>query len=222
MKVIRSVGAPLARNYSRFPSPKAAPVREVMVSQSRDLARNTALEDWAVRNIDPKTKDMLILTNNLSFSPTNETVLDIKATLLHPEAMEEVAQFEELVFSSLPASLPLASLPDLERGRVLLEPGALGHTVRLELAHGVSAKEVVAALDSIGKAFLGEGGIRRLSLVRPEDDWFQGIETIRADIDCTMTTASRQMERRQKEAKKKGSRSPTRGLGLGLKDSFGH
>ena len=96
--------------YGRFihnSTPACAPVREVMVSQSRDLNRNTALEDWAVRNLDLKAKNVLILTNNLSLSPTNATVLDIKATLVETNVAEKAAEFEKLVLSSLPPSLAL-------------------------------------------------------------------------------------------------------------------
>ena len=173
--------------YGRYihNTPASVPVREVMVSQSRDLNRNTALEDWAVRNLDIKAKNVLILTNNLSLSPTNATVLDIKATLIEPNVAEKAAEFEELVLSSLPPSLLLSALPDLERGRALLEPDALSYTVRLQLHTEVKAKDVLNTMNAISRNFLKEESLMRLSLVRPDDGWFQGLESVSfSDLMC--------------------------------------
>jgi len=199
-----------------------------MVSQSRDLARNTALEDWAVRNVDLKSKNILILTNNLSLSPTNETVLDIKATLLDCDVLEKAGEFEELVLSSLPPSLLLSALPDLERGRALLEPGAVGHTVRLELDKGVGAKAVLETLHSIAKSFLKDHAIKRFGLVRPDEGWFHGLEAMRSELDSTLTSGTKVMAVRAREEAKKGPLLPShcggagRRVGEGLQDSYGH
>jgi len=156
----------------------AQPVREVLVSQSRDLARNTALEDWANTNVDLGAKNILVLTNNLSVSPTKETVLDIKATLLHPEAgdKDQAKEFEEMVLSALPPSLLLSKLPDLERGRSLLSSSSTSHSVRLQLDINVSTKAVLETLHSIGKAFLKDHEVKRFGLVRPDEGWFHGLE----------------------------------------------
>jgi len=219
----RSQAVSLSRKYSSVPV--SAPMREVMVSQSRDLARNTALEDWTVRNTNLTSKNILILTNNLSKSPLDTTKVDIKATLLSSEVTEKAAQFEELVLSSLPSSLPLTSLPDLKRARDLLVPGAVGHSVRLELGPDVAAKTVLAALHSIAKAFLKEQGLRRLSLVRPDDGWFPGIEVVRAELADTISLGSKQMAMKERK-ERRGPRGPARDLGggnsQGLQNSFGN
>merc|ERR1712002_73604 len=105
----KQTGLGLVRYYTRSP-PVFGPNREVMVSQSRDLARNIALEDWTVRNTDLSSKNILILTNNLSKSPSDTTVIDIKATLLCDDANDNAEAFERMVLSSLPTSLPLLSI----------------------------------------------------------------------------------------------------------------
>jgi len=225
-KAIRSVAVTGSRNYGRGTAPLPHPVREVMVSQSRDLARNTALEDWAAKNVDLHSKNILILTNNLSLSPTNETVLDIKATLLDCSVCpEKAAEFEEMVLSSLPPSLLLSSLPDLERGRTLLEPGALGHTVRLELDKGVGAKAVLEALHSIAKAFLKDHTVKRFGLVRPDDGWFQGLEATRTELESRMTSSSKALSVWARKEARRGARVPRTGgggrEGFGLQNSYG-
>jgi len=200
----------------------ACAVREVMVSQSRDLNRNTALEDWAVRNLDIKAKNVLILTNNLSLSPTNATVLDIKATLIESNVAEKAAEFEELVLSSLPPSLLLSALPDLERGRALLEPDALSYTVRLQLHTEVKAKDVLNTMNAISRNFLKDENLMRLSLVRPDDGWFQGLESVRADLEKEVGIGSRALARMDyKQSKKEGRQGASRGLPQGLQNSYG-
>jgi hypothetical protein len=221
-KIVRTQAVSCTRNYGR--TPVSNPLREVLVSQSRDLARNTALEDWAVRNIDLGAKNLLVLTNNLSKSPLDITTVDIKATLLCSDATDKAAEFEELVLSALPPSLPLTALPDLERGRSLLTAGAVGHSVRLELGQDVAAKTVLTALNSIAKAFLQEQqGVRRISLVRPDDGWFSGIEAIRTEVAGTISVGSKQMAMRERE-ERRDSRGPVTGRGdkKGLKNSFGN
>lgn len=184
------MAGPLSRSYR---SCAAAPlaVREVLVSQSRDLARNTALEDWAVRHLNLRAKNVLILSNNLSVSPDNMTVLDIKATLLDADVMAKAAKFEELVLASIPGSLMLGALPDLARGRQLLEDGALGHTVRLPLHREAKAKEVLEALHAIATNFLGEDRLQRISLVRPDGGWFKGLEPVRHELESELAAGSR-------------------------------
>jgi len=208
--------------YGRYihNTPACAPVREVMVSQSRDLARNTALEDWAVRNLDIKAKNVLILTNNLSLSPTNATVLDIKATLIESNVAEKAAEFEELVLSSLPPSLLLSALPDLERGRALLEPDALSYTVRLQLHTEVKAKDVLNTMNAISRNFLKDENLMRLSLVRPDDGWFQGLESVRAELEKEVGTCCRALARMDLR-RAEGREPASRGLPQGLQNSYG-
>jgi len=224
-RIVRPQAVFLSRKYNSAPASDPIPMREVMVSQSRDLARNIALEDWTVRNTDLTSKNVLILTNNLSQSPLDTTKVDIKATLLSSDVTSKAAQFEELVLSSLPSSLPLTALPDLERARNLLVPGAVGHTVRLELGPEVAAKTVLAALNSIAKAFLKEQGLRKLSLVRPDDGWFPGLEDARKELADTMSVGSREMAMKEKK-KRRGSLGASRGIeaggGQGLQNSYGH
>lgn len=209
-RAARLLALPLARAYS-------TPVREVIVSQSRDLARNTALEDWAVRNIDLKTKNLLILTNNLSLSPGQQTVLDVRATLLDVDAAEKAADFEKLVFSALPPSFLLSALPEVGQQQ---EPGAVSHSVRLPLAPDTKAKEVLEALNIIARAFLGDQrGLQRLSLVRPDDGWFPGLEEVRVELEGTMKSSSRELAKREVPEEREGLR---RGRKKGLQNSYGH
>jgi len=191
-----------------------------MVSQSRDLNRNTALEDWVVRNLDLKAKNVLILTNNLSLSPTNATVLDIKATLVETNVAEKAAEFEDLVLSSLPPSLLLSALPDLERGRALLEPDALSFTVRLQLHTEVKAKDVLNAMNAISCNFLKDQSLLRLSLVRPDDGWFQGLESVRAELEQELRRGCRVLARLDR--RKAEGRDRAGGLSQGLQNSYGH
>jgi len=223
-KALRTVGSAGARHYHRSPLVLPQPVREVLVFLSRDLARNTALENWAAANVDLGAKNLLVLSNNLSLSPTEGTVLDIKATLLDCRAWDKAGHFEEMVLAALPPSLRLASLPDLERGRSLLEPGATSHTVRLELDLGIGAKAVLETLHSIAKAFLKDHEVKRFGLVRPDDGWFQGLESTRNELESTMASGSKAMAAWAKEARR-GPGVPrggaTKGAGLGLQNSYG-
>lgn len=222
-RMIRATSLPLSRSYGSTGPACCMPlaVREVMVSQSRDLPRNMALEDWVVRKIDLSTKNILVLTNNLSVCPRDLPVLDIRATLMDTAVIEKAAEFEELVLGSLPPSLGLAAIPELGRGRALLEEGALTHTVRLQLHSTVKAKEVLEALHNIAKTFLKDQGQKRLSLVRPDDGWFEGLEPVRSDLDGRLTQSLRQLARREKE-EVLGSRRLVRGRQPTLQDSYGH
>jgi len=222
LQAVRPLAAPLARHFGRT-TDATMPVREVMVSQSSDLTRNTALEDWAARNIDLNAKSVLILTNNLSTSPTNATVLDIKATLLDSMVMEKAAEFEEAVLASLPPSLLLSQLPDLARGRSLLEDGATTHTITLPLHTEVKARDVLTALDNIAKNFLKEDGLQRLNLVRPDEGWFNGLESVCHDLKQQMREGGRHLaslERQQERTPQAPFKEPHH-EGRGLQNSFG-
>jgi len=221
--VRRSTSQALAQCRSYCRTPTSSPKKEVFVSQSRDLARNIALEDWTVRNTDLSSKNILILTNNLSKSPLDTTVIDIKATLLCDDANDNAEAFERMVLSSLPTSLPLLSIPNIDRGRDLLLPGAMAHSVRMEIGQDVPAKTVLTALHNIAKTFLGEQELGKLSLVRPDNGWFPGIESLRIELDQAMGVSSKQMARRKREDAR-GTRGPLRGYGNGqdLQNSFGH
>lgn len=207
-RVVSLLARPLARAYS---APAALPVREVMVSQSRDLARNVALEDWAVRNINLDVKNILILTNNLSLSPQKETILDVKATLLDPNVIENAAAFEDLVLSSLPPSLMLAALPEVSQQ---LEPLAVAHTVRLVLPAETKTKEVLGALHRIAGAFLkDQGGLQRMSLVRPDDGWFPGLEDVQRELEVVMKNSGKVLSKREaQEERKRGRMEKSRPL----------
>ena len=71
--------------------------KEVLISQSRDLLSNTALEDWAARNKNLKEKSVLILSNNITRSKN----IEIKATLLDVNTYWKVQEFDSLVLSSI-------------------------------------------------------------------------------------------------------------------------
>jgi len=234
VRVVRkAAGLGLVRYYSRTP-PVLAPNREVMVSQSRDLARNIALEDWTVRNTDLTSRHIVILTNNLTMSPLEATTVDIKATLLCQDVTANAVEFESMVLSSLPRTLALSSIPDLDRSHTFLSPGCVSHSVRLPLPQSVSAREVLTAIQSIAKTFLKEEGQRRMSLVRPDDGWFPGIEKIRADLADTIQQCSREVSNRSKEelrvplgrtkgrnqGREQGGEGEARGA-WGLQNSFG-
>lgn len=228
----KQTGLGLVRYYTRSP-PVFGPNREVMVSQSRDLARNIALEDWTVRNTDLTSRHIVILTNNLTLSPLQAPTVDIKATLLCQDVTANAVEFESMVLSSLPRSLALSSIPDLDRSHTFLSPGCVSHSVTLPLPQSVSAREVLTAIQSIAKTFLKEEGQRRMSLVRPDDGWFPGIEKIRADLADTIQQCSREVSNRSKE-ELRAPLGPTKGRnqgsdeggegsrgGWGLQNSFG-
>ena len=169
--------------------------REVMISQSRDLLSNTALEDWAVKNINLAEKSVMILSNNITRTPaTAPAAVEIKATLVDGGAFWRAEEFDRLVLASLPPDLALARLPDLETARRSLEPTATSYSLRLELASEVRTRTVLAALEQLGWGFLRGDEFEaahdcptHLSLVRPDDGWFPGLEAIRSDLERNFT-----------------------------------
>jgi len=179
------ISSALCKNSKRFASTFAR--REVIVSQSRDLLSNVALEDWAAKNMNLKAKSLLILSNNI----TKSSGVDITATLLDAETYWKVKDFEELVFSSLPSDLPLKSIPDLEISHECLDSGSRSYSIHLNLSEDVKTKTVLKALETIGKKFLQEmenqdsvnRAISHVSLARPDDGWFPGLEEMRAELE---------------------------------------
>ena len=169
--------------------------REVMISQSRDLLSNTALEDWAVKNINLAEKSVMILSNNITRTPaTAPAAVEIKATLVDGGAFWRAEEFDRLVLASLPPDLALARLPDLNTARRSLEPTATSYSLRLELASEVRTRTVLAALEQLGWGFLRGDEFEaahdcptHLSLVRPDDGWFPGLEAIRSDLERNFT-----------------------------------
>ena len=167
--------------------------REVMISQSRDLLSNTALEDWAVKNINLAEKSVMILSNNITRTPATAAV-EVKATLVDSGAFWRAAEFDRLVLASLPPDLALARLPDLETARRSLEPTATSYSLHLELAAEVRTRTVLATLERLGWGFLRGDQFEaahdcptHLSLVRPDDGWFPGLEAIRSDLEMNLT-----------------------------------
>jgi len=179
------VSAVLCQNSKRFSSSFAR--REVFVSQSRDLLSNVALEDWAVKNVNLNAKTVLILSNNV----TKASGVDIKATLLDASTLWKVKDFDELVLSSLPSDLPLTSIPDLEVNHDCLDSGSQSYSLHLNLSNDVKTKTVLRALETIGNNFLHHeenadsknADLAHISLVRPDDGWFPGLEKIRAELE---------------------------------------
>ena len=169
--------------------------REVMISQSRDLLSNTALEDWAVKNINLAEKSVMILSNNITRTPATATAaVEVKATLVDGGAFWRAAEFGRLVLASLPPDLALARLPDLETARRSLEPTATSYSLHLELAAEVRTRTVLATLERLGWGFLRGDQFEaahdcptHLSLVRPDDGWFPGLEAIRSDLEMNFT-----------------------------------
>ena len=169
--------------------------REVMISQSRDLLSNTALEDWAVKNINLAEKSVMILSNNITRTPATATAaVEVKATLVDGGAFWLAAEFDRLVLASLPPDLALARLPDLETARRSLEPTATSYSLHLELAAEVRTRTVLATLERLGWGFLRGDEFEaahdcptHLSLVRPDDGWFPGLEAIRSDLEMNFT-----------------------------------
>lgn len=160
--------------------------KEVMISQSRDLLSNTALEDWMAKNLNLKEKSVLILSNNITLNNTAE----IKATLLDENTYWRTKEFNSLVLSSISSDLPLAKIPDFNEFEGMLEPFGTNYSIHLELTNVVETKDVLKTLEKIGWKFLNEDLYEtnyecptHLSLVRPDDGWFPGLETIRRDLE---------------------------------------
>jgi len=170
--------------------------KEVMISQSRDLLSNTALEDWTAKNINLKEKSVLILSNNITLNSTAE----IKATLIDENTYWRTKEFNSLILSSISSELPLAKIPDFNEFEGMLEPYGTNYSIHLELTKDIETKDVLRTLEKIGWRFLNEDTFEinyecptHLSLVRPDDGWFPGLETIRWDLETNM------MERMQAE-----------------------
>jgi len=163
--------------------------KEVMISQSRDLLSNTALEDWTANNVNLQRKSMLVLSNNI----TKANTVEIKATLLDSEAFWKFKQFEDMVLSSLTPDLSLNKLPELSTSQGYLDPSSCSYSIHLELTKDVTTGTVLSALEDIGWRFL-EGDLfeeyydcpTHLSLVRPDDGWFPGLEKIRQQLQMDM------------------------------------
>jgi len=163
--------------------------KEVMISQSRDLLSNTALEDWTAKNINLKEKSVLILSNNITLNSTAE----IKATLIDENTYWRTKEFNSLILSSISSDLPLAKIPDFNEFEGMLEPFGTNYSIHLELTQDIETKEVLRTLEKIGWRFLNEDTFEinyecptHLSLVRPDDGWFPGLETIRWDLETNM------------------------------------
>lgn len=160
-----------------------------MISQSRDLLSNTALEDWTANNVNLQRKSMLVLSNNI----TKANTVEIKATLLDSEAFWKFKQFEDMVLSSLTPDLSLNKLPELSTSQRYLDPSSCSYSIHLELTKDVTTGTVLSALEDIGWRFL-EGDLfeeyydcpTHLSLVRPDDGWFPGLEKIRQQLQMDM------------------------------------
>ena len=163
--------------------------KEVMISQSRDLLSNTALEDWTAKNINLKEKSVLILSNNITLNSTAE----IKATLIDQNTYWRTKEFNSLILSSISSDLPLAKIPDFNEFEGMLEPFGTNYSIHLELTQDIETKDVLRTLEKIGWRFLNEDTFEinyecptHLSLVRPDDGWFPGLETIRWDLETNM------------------------------------
>ena len=160
-----------------------------MISQSRDLLSNTALEDWTAKNINLKEKSVLILSNNITLNSTAE----IKATLIDQNTYWRTKEFNSLILSSISSDLPLAKIPDFNEFEGMLEPFGTNYSIHLELTQDIETKDVLRTLEKIGWRFLNEDTFEinyecptHLSLVRPDDGWFPGLETIRWDLETNM------------------------------------
>jgi len=157
--------------------------REVMVSQTRDILANSALEEWAGRNIEMTNKSILLLTNNI----TRNRGVDIKATFfLGREEEANMTDMETMVFESLPRDLLMVAPPVTSVNHLIEEGGQRCISVHLELVKEVKTKIVLTALEQIGKKFLGESSIQRIKLVRPDNEWFPGLGEVKAELERTM------------------------------------
>jgi len=192
------------------------------VSQSRDLLSNVALEDWAAKNMNLEKRTLLILSNNV----TKTSGVDIKATLLDANTFWKVKDFDELVLSSLPPDLALKSIPDLEVNHDCLDSGSQSYSLHLNLSEDVKTKTVLRALETIGNNFLSHevdaasqnADLAHISLVRPDDGWFPGLEKIRAELEDKFTQVEKLKTQQLKiqDKKKKVSKDYSQ-----LQNSFG-
>jgi len=196
-----------------------SPVREVYVSQTRDMISNIALEDWAVRNINPAEKRLLILSNNIT-----KAGVDIKITFMGPHMDLRSDKMEEMVISCLTPELLLKSLPTTQ---VMVDNlNMTSHSLQMELVpEEVKTKTVLKVMENIGKTFLSELGSKeqyrgKIKLVRPDGGWFPGLAEIREELDQRMSEVER-LKRREKKMNqaKKAKKMVTMGK---LQNSFGH
>lgn len=162
--------------------------KQVMVSQSENRFANIALEDWVCRNLDLSTKNVLILSKNkaITSAPSN-----ITATFLGKEIVYPAGYPEQLVYSNLPSSLSLYSLPRPPVSPEQQEEGRYSFSVTLELTDDTGHKSVMEALQKIGNKYLeqkphSDSAVGRLSLVRPDDGWFPGIGEIQSDLEVVL------------------------------------
>ena len=176
------------RSFSGVPRSFSTKARkEVMISQSRDVLSNTALEDWAARNLNLKEKSVLILSNNITLNRT----VEIKATLVDENISWRTEEFTSLILSAISSSdLPLAKIPDFKQCDGTCEPLGTSVSIHLELTQDVETRVVLRALEKIGWRFLRGDTFEasfdcptHLSLVRPDDGWFPGLENIRRDLE---------------------------------------
>ena len=173
-----------------------------MISQSRDLLSNTALEDWTAKHVDLQSKSMLVLSNNI----TKANKVEIKATLLDSEAYWKFQRFEGMVLSSLTPELSLTKLPELSTCQETLDHSSCSYSIHLELTNDVTTRTVLSALENIGWKFLEEDIFEEyydcpthLSLVRPDDGWFPGLEKIRQQLQTDMKEVTEEEESPQED-----------------------
>jgi len=165
----------------------APPIHQVVVSQSQNKWANTALEDWMARHVDLSTKNVLVLSKNAADlgAPCN-----ITATFLANELLSKPRFQDDLVFSHLPESLPLSSLPTPQCSAGLLEGGSHSISIRVEISETAKQKDVLEAMTRIAQGYLdmdtSKQKFRRLSLVRPDDGWFPGIGAIQAELETVV------------------------------------
>jgi len=212
----KKLSAIFCQSSQRFSS--SCTRKQVFVSQSRDLLSNVALEDWAANNVNLQAKTLLILSNNV----TKNAGVDIKATLLDAQTFWKVKDFDELVLSSLPPDLPLKSIPDLASNHDCLDSGSQSYSLHLNLSDDVKTKTVLEALETIGKNFLryekDNNSLTRLSLVRPDDGWFPGLEKIRYELEERFSQVEKlkTLQTKRQDRKRKVSKGYSQ-----LQNSFG-
>lgn len=181
MKKIVSLATLSARTFSSNSR------KEVLISQSRDMLSNIALEDWVSKNANLGNKTVLVLSNNI----TKKNSAEIKATLLDSQSFWKVADFDSLILSSITPSLSLTKLPELRHEK--LDQTCTGYSVHLDLADEVKTRDVLDTLEIIGWRFLSGDVVMEkydcpvhLSFVRPDDGWFPGLGKIRKDLALQM------------------------------------
>jgi len=149
---------------------------QVMVSQSKRLLENTALEEWIRRrdeNDDTNSRKILLLSANCTRSGST-----IKAFVTGGEMMSVQT---DLVLQSIPTNAALQDLPEVHE-----EDDHV--SISLPMQKG---EDSLAILQNIANRFITQQGQHsRLSLVRPERDWFPGIEEIQEDMQSALAEIS--------------------------------